>query len=75
MTGIGYIILELVKLSVCLAFRFSPINAKDMFIYTEISKLFIVLLTVFIMGNLTVPSQKPTLATSQQSQVTHVQQR
>jgi hypothetical protein len=75
MTGIGYIILELVKLSVCAAFRFSPINAKDMFIYTEVSKLFIVLLTVFIMSqSLLVTHSKPVISTSQQSQVTNVQQ-
>jgi hypothetical protein len=75
MTGIGYIILELVKLAVCAAFRLSPIEAKDMFIYTEISKLFIVLLTVFIMSQNFMTPSKPVISTSQQSQVTHVQSR
>jgi hypothetical protein len=75
MTGIGYIILELVKLSVCVGFRLSPIEAKDMFIYTEVSKLFIVLLTVFIMGTMTTPSKPVISTTQQQHQITHVQQR
>lgn len=51
MTGLGYIILELVKLSVVLIFRFAPVDAKDMFTSVEVSKLFIVIFTVYVMGN------------------------
>lgn len=51
MTGLGYIILEIVKLSVVLIFRFAPVDAKDMFTFVEVSKLFIVIFTVYVMGS------------------------
>lgn len=52
MDGLGYVILEVVKLSVVLLFRVAPVKPKDMVIYSEVSKMFIVMFTVYVMGNM-----------------------
>lgn len=73
MSGFYYILLEIVKLSVVIGFRLSPCNAKDMFTLVEITKLFIVIGTVLIIGNGNVaPTKQSQQLLNKQSEVTHV---
>ena len=73
MSGLYYILLEIVKLSVVIGFRLSPVNAKDMFTLVEVTKLFIVIGTILILGNGNkFPAQNTQELNTTHSEVTHV---
>jgi hypothetical protein len=56
MSGLSYVVLEVVKLLVVLGFKVSPVEAKDMVLLSDITKLFVIgFITLFFHGCMITP--------------------